>query len=1034
MIRAHILVCAGAGCLSSGAHALKGALAAELKKLGLDEEIRIVETGCMGPCDLGPVLLVHPDGTFYQCVTVAAVPKLVEEHLLKGRPYAKLMPKKGVAAEIVTTMRDFAFFSNQQQIVMENCGLIDAESIEEYIARDGYAALGKVLTSMKPEDVIEEIKASGLRGRGGAGFPTGVKWELMRKATGWPKYVICNADEGDPGAFMNRAVLEGDPHRVLEGMAIGAYAMGANRGFIYIRAEYPLAIKRLHIAIDQAYKYGLLGKNLFESGFDFDLEIRIGAGAFVCGEETALMRSIEGRRGQPQPRPPFPAQRGLWGRPSNINNVETWACVPLIIQRGAKWFASIGTERTKGTKVFALAGKIKNTGLVEVPFGTTLREVIFDIGGGVPNNKRFKGVQTGGPSGGIIPEEFLDTPIEYETLQKLGSIMGSGGMIVMDEDACMVDVARFFMEFCCDESCGKCPPCRVGTRHMLNMLEHVCRGAGELADLEKLESLAMVVKEASLCGLGQTAPNLVLTTLKYFRDEYEEHIRERRCRAGVCESLFLSPCENSCPLHMNIPGYLQLIIEDRLEDAFEMVVLDNPLPASTGRVCQHPCENRCRRATVDSAINMREVHRYIADTMFDKVNMDELVDRIRARKMADTGKRIAVVGAGPAGLTAAFYTALLGHNVTVYESAAEPGGMLRYALPEYRLPRQTLASELALIKGLGVKFICNVALGRDLTLEKLTADHDAVFLSIGTWEEQNSGVPGRELEGVYPALEFLNAIARGEKIKIGKKVVVIGGGNAAIDSARTALRLGAEVSIVYRRSKEDMPAIVQETEEALEEGAKLITLAAPVRVLGEDGRVAGLEVAKTVLGKFDSSGRRTPVVTNETYVIPCDMIIEAIGEKVEGEVTKKLGIETSRNGNIKVNQWTLQTSNPKVYAGGDVVTGAANVTTAMAYGKKAAAAIDKQLMGIDRFRQLWRDIKYDMTLPPHSQGGPRNEGKIISVEERRHSFSPVSQTFSAWEAKSEALRCLRCDIKETPQESGAPEVAAEHIASSKNRW
>ncbi|MGA2852556.1 MAG: NADH-quinone oxidoreductase subunit NuoF [Verrucomicrobiota bacterium] len=560
MIRAHILVCAGAGCISSGGHALKDVLAAELKKRGLDGEIKIVETGCMGPCDLGPVMLVHPEGTFYQRVTALDVPKLVEEHFIKGRPYTKLLPKDDITANVVTTQRDFAFFAKQEKIVLENCGLIDAENIEEYIARDGYAALGKVLTSMKPEQVIAEIKASGLRGRGGAGFPTGVKWELMAKASATSKYVICNADEGDPGAFMNRAVLEGDPHRVLEGMAIGAYAMGANRGFIYIRAEYPLAIKRLNVAITQAYKHGLLGKNLFDTGYDFDIEIRIGAGAFVCGEETALMRSIEGRRGQPMPRPPFPAQRGLWGKPTNINNVETWATIKPIILKGAKWYASFGTEKTKGTKVFALAGKIRNTGLAEVPYGTTLREIIFGIGGGIPKDKKFKAVQTGGPSGGVIPEQHLDERVDYEALQKLGSIMGSGGLVVMDEDSCMVDVARFFMEFCCDESCGKCPPCRVGTRQMLNILDRICAGEAELADIEKLESLATVVRDASLCGLGQTAPNPVLTTLRYFRDEYLAHVVEKRCPARVCRELLefrineencvgCSLCARGCPVH-----------------------------------------------------------------------------------------------------------------------------------------------------------------------------------------------------------------------------------------------------------------------------------------------------------------------------------------------------------------------------------------------------------------------------------------------------------------------------------------------------
>jgi NADP-reducing hydrogenase subunit HndC len=560
MIRTHVLVCTGTGCTSSGSLATRDALLAELKKHGLDNEIEIVETGCMGRCDLGPVSLVHPDGTFYKNVLAAEVPKLVEEHFLKGRPYKKLLPEDPTTHNAVLTQADFTFFNRQLRIVRDNCGVIDPENIEEYIARDGYLALGKVLTEMKPEQVITEIKASSLRGRGGAGFPTGKKWEIMRKASDFPKYVVCNADEGDPGAFMNRSVLEGDPHSVIEGMAIGAYAMGASRGFVYIRAEYGLAVKRLHIAIEQAYKYGFLGKQLFGTNFDFDVEVRIGAGAFVCGEETALMRSVEGRRGQPQPRPPFPAQRGLWGKPTNINNVETWATIRPIMLKGAKWFASIGTEKTKGTKVFCLAGKINNTGVAELPYGTTLREMIFEVGGGIPNGKKFKAVQTGGPSGGVIPEQHIDEPIDYESLQKLGSIMGSGGLVVMDEDSCMVDVARFFLEFCCDESCGKCPPCRVGTRQMLNILDRISKGEGEPDDIGKLQDLAAMVKDTSLCGLGQTAPNPVLTTLRYFRQEYEAHIHDKRCPAQVCRDLLsftinqekcvgCSVCARSCPVN-----------------------------------------------------------------------------------------------------------------------------------------------------------------------------------------------------------------------------------------------------------------------------------------------------------------------------------------------------------------------------------------------------------------------------------------------------------------------------------------------------
>jgi NADH-quinone oxidoreductase subunit F len=986
-------------------------LASELKKHGLDREVQMIVTGCMGPCDLGPVVLVHPDGTFYQRVTALDVPELVEEHFIKGRPCQRLLPKDEISANVITTQRDFAFMARQTKIILENCGLIDAEKIDEYIGRDGYAALGKVLTEMPPEKVITEIKASGLRGRGGAGFPVGVKWELLYKAPGPQKYIICNADEGDPGAFMNRAVLEGDPHRVIEGMVIGGYAMGASRGFIYIRAEYPLAIKRLQIAIKQAYEYGLLGKNLFEKDFNFDLELRIGAGAFVCGEETALMRSIEGRRGQPQPRPPFPAQRGLWGRPSSINNVETWAAVPVIIRRGASWYTQFGTEKTKGTKVFALAGKIKNTGLAEVPFGTTLQEVIFEIGGGIPGGKMFKAVQTGGPSGGVVPIQHLDTPLDYDTLQKLGSIMGSGGLVVMDEDSCMVDVARFFLEFCCDESCGKCPPCRVGTKQMLNLLEKICRGEGTLADLDQLQDLCNVVRDASLCGLGQTAPNPVLTTLRYFRHEYEQHIREHRCVAGVCGNLQLSPCENTCPLNMNIPAFLQLLKEDRIEDAFEQVVMDNPLPSSTGRVCQHPCEIRCRRAGTDGAINMRETHRYIGDVMYANGGDKKILQRILKRKKAPTGKKIAIIGAGPAGLSAAFYLSLLGHKVTVYEKAASAGGMLRYALPEYRLPKKVVDKEIALIRGAGVQFKFKAALGKTLKLDKLAKENDAVFLALGTWEEQALGVPGDDAKGLYSSLAFLNDTSGGKKTRLGEKVLVIGGGNSAIDAARTAMRQGANVTIVYRRSRGEMPAIPDEVEQALEEGVQLVTMAAPLRLMtNSSGKLTGLEVAKTVPGKYDAKGRRAPVVTKDTYIIPCDAIIKAIGEKADGKLTKALGLDTTSWGTIKVDPWTLQTSNPKVYAGGDYVTGAANVATAMGAGKKAAKTIDRALTGLDRFEELWPKFEFDNTIPPSSQGGPRNPARHLPAAERNGNIE-VSPTFTEWQAKAECLRCLRCDIK-----------------------
>ncbi|MBI3946504.1 MAG: NADH-quinone oxidoreductase subunit NuoF [Armatimonadetes bacterium] len=556
--RSTVLLCAGGGCISCGCLPVREAMEAELKRRNLADEVRVVQTGCVGSCDLGPVLIVYPDEVFYQKVSPGDVPKLVDEHFLKGRVFERLLVKSAETDNLIATQREFAFFNKQVKIVLENCGVIDPENIEEYVARGGYLALGQVISERTPEWVIEELKKSGLRGRGGAGFPAGTKWDFVRKAPGERKYVVCNADEGDPGAFMDRSVLEGDPHRVLEAMAIAGFAASADQGYIYVRAEYPLAIRRTRRAIQQAREAGFLGRNLFESSFSFDIDIRVGAGAFVCGEETALLASIEGKRGIPRPRPPFPAVSGLWGKPTLINNVETYACIVPIITRGGDWYASIGTEKSKGTKVFALAGKIRNTGLVEVPMGTTLREIVYDIGGGVPNGRKFKAAQTGGPSGGCIPAEHLDIPMDYESLAKVGSIVGSGGLIIMDEDSCMVDVAKFFMEFCTDESCGKCPPCRVGTRQIYGLLDKITKGEARIEDLHLLEELCGMVKESSLCGLGQTAPNPVLSTLRYFRDEYLEHIVDRRCPAKVCPSLIrysideaactgCSLCARNCP-------------------------------------------------------------------------------------------------------------------------------------------------------------------------------------------------------------------------------------------------------------------------------------------------------------------------------------------------------------------------------------------------------------------------------------------------------------------------------------------------------
>ena len=566
MIRAHVLCCGGTGCTSSGSPKIQAAFQSEIEKNGLAEEVKVVQTGCFGLCALGPVVIVYPDGTFYSNVTETDVAEIVSEHLLKGRVVERLVYNDTGDLAVDTdaahaSLNDTAFYRSQLRVALRNCGVINPENIDEYIALDGYAALGKVLTEMTPDEVIQTILDSGLRGRGGAGFPTGMKWKFASGNRGQvQKYVCCNADEGDPGAFMDRSILEGDPHALIEAMAIAAYAIGADEGYVYVRAEYPIAVHRLNTAIEQAREMGLLGKDIFGTGFNFDMQIRLGAGAFVCGEETALMTSIEGNRGEPRPRPPFPAVKGLFGQPTVLNNVETYANIPQIILKGAEWFTSMGTEKSKGTKVFALGGKIQNTGLVEIPMGTTLREVVEEIGGGIPNGKKFKAAQTGGPSGGCIPAHLIDTPIDYDNLLAIGSMMGSGGLIVMDEDTCMVDLARFFLDFTVDESCGKCTPCRVGTKRLLEILDKIIAGNGEMEDLDRLEELSNYIKSASLCGLGQTAPNPVLSTLRYFRDEYVAHIVDKKCPAGVCKSLLqfkIDPvkckgctlCARKCPVN-----------------------------------------------------------------------------------------------------------------------------------------------------------------------------------------------------------------------------------------------------------------------------------------------------------------------------------------------------------------------------------------------------------------------------------------------------------------------------------------------------
>ncbi len=1003
--RTHLLLCGGTACHASGSVAVKEALQNEIVKRGLDQEVRVIETGCNGFCAQGPVMVVQPEGIFYQKLKPEDMPELVEEHLLKGRPVKRLFYVEPASFETIPGLNEIPFFSKQLLRVLKNRGVLDPEKIDEYIARDGYRGAARALVEMTPEQIIQEMEKSGLRGRGGAGFPTFLKWKFANQSPGDVKYMLCNADEGDPGAFMDRSVLEADPHAVLEGMVIGARAIGAHQGFIYCRAEYPLALRRLDIAIRQARDYGLLGEDILGSGFDFDLEVYMGAGAFVCGEETALMHSIEGKRGMPRPRPPFPAQQGLWKKPSVLNNVETLANVPQIILNGGDWYASVGTEGSKGTKVFALSGAVNNIGLVEVPMGTSLKDIIYEIGGGIPDNKAFKAVQLGGPSGGCVPAHLLDTVTDYEDIAKVGAIMGSGGMIVMDETTCMVDMARFFIDFCQEESCGKCTPCREGTKRMLEILNRITQGKGELKDIDELEELSAFIKSSALCGLGQTAPNPVLSTLQYFRDEYEDHIIEKRCKAGVCADLVKAKCINACPVGQNVPGYLSLVGEGRYEEAIALIYQDNPLPGVCGRVCAHPCMSVCLRGQTDEALSIPKIKRFAAD-MARKNGVT-----IKVEKAAPKGQKVAIIGGGPGGLAAAYHLALMGYDPTIFEELPHLGGMLRYGIPSYRLPRDIIEQEVDFILSMGEVAKTGVRVGRDISMEKLQEKFDAVFLAVGAHVSSSIRIPGDDLEGVKGGAEFLRQLELGVAPDVGEKVAVIGGGNVAIDVARSCRRVGAEVTLLYRRERKDMPADEEEIEDSIEEGIVLKELVAPKSIAQNNGRLA-LTLDECELKAYDRSGRRSPVpidgcVLSEEY----DTIFSAIGQKPDLSFTAALDVQW---GTVKADRYTLATNLPGVFAGGDAVLGPAYVVDALAHGKRAARAIDQYLSrkrGDKPCAEAPRKIDVTMKVPEETIKQARALMPKLGADERVKDFREVELGFDEETAKKECGRCLRCDVK-----------------------
>ncbi|UCG93521.1 MAG: FAD-dependent oxidoreductase [candidate division WOR-3 bacterium] len=1022
----HLLVCAGTGCVAGGSFEIKKLLEEEIAKTKLQDEVAVISTGCNGFCERGPIVVVQPDGIFYQRLRKEDIPFLVQEHFLKGRPVQKLMYIPPAEEKPIPKMMDIGFFKHQRLIVLRNRGRIDPENIDEYIAFDGYRALEKALSTMKPGEIIDEIKRSGLRGRGGAGFPTSLKWERCRAAKGDVKYIVCNADEGDPGAFMDRSVLEADPHAVIEGMTIGARAIGAYKGFIYVRTEYPLAVKRIKIALEQAEKYGLLGDDILGTGFNFSIDVVRGAGAFVSGEETSLLAAIEGRIGVPKQRPPYPVQKGLWRKPTNINNVETWANVPQIILRGAQWYAEIGTEGSKGTKIFSLVGKINNTGLVEVPMGISLKEIIYDIGGGTQKSKKFKAVQTGGPSGGCIPQQLLELTIDYESLTEAGSMMGSGGMIVMDEDTCMVDVAKYFMNFLRNESCGKCLSCREGTQRMWEILDKITKGEGTMEDLQVLEELAQAVKDASMCGLGQTAANPVLSTMRYFKDEYIAHIKYKKCPAVVCKQIISSPCQHTCPIDTEAPQYIAYIARGEFKKAYDIILKDNPLLGVCSRVCHHPCEAKCRAGQGGDPIAIRALKRFAIEYGNGR--------KKKHAKKRPTGKKVAIIGSGPSGLMAAYHLAHRGYSPTIFEALPVIGGMLRVGIPEYRLPRDVLEEDIARVINAGVEIKANKKFGKDVTVKDLfDTEYKALYISIGAHKSIKLAIPHEDAAGVIPSMEFLTQIHCGRKVSIGKRVGVIGGGNSAVDAARVAHRLpGVEkVTIIYRRTRGEMPAYKEEVDAAIEEGIGIHFLAAPTRVITKDDRVIGIECIRMELGDVDKSGRRRPIPIKESeFTIDLDTLIPAISEQPDISCLEEdHEFELTGWNTFVVDTESFATNIPGVFAGGDAIRGPSTVVEAMADGKRAAEAIDKYIKG--------EEIKFDYFVTrPSTYVEPvqltveealetlRQETKKIVSEKREKNFKEVDLGFDKKSATREAKRCLRCDLEVRP----AKEEVKDHDA------
>jgi len=1029
-----LVLCAGTGGQASGSNEVMRHIKRYIIEHNLHDKINLRITGCLGFCEMDPFIVVEPGNHLYPKIALQDIPRIIEA-AIRGKVIEELLYREPDNPLCFRSQHEIPFFKNQTRIILGKNQELDPIRINHYIRGGGYAAFEKVVSNPDPLWIINEIKKAELRGRGGAGFPTGQKWEMARKSGihSIKNFIICNADEGDPGAYMDRSLLEGNPHLIIEGIIIAGIAIGATHGYIYVRSEYPLALKHILIALRQARDLGILGENILGTGINFNIEIVRGAGAFVCGEETALIKSIEGQMGQPRQRPPYPVDKGVWGYPTCINNVETLANIPVIIGMGASNFTKTGIPGNRGTKIFSLVGKIKNTGLVEVPLGTTIREIIYDIGGGPPGKAEIKAIQTGGPSGGCIPSTMFDLPIDYESLDKAGSIMGSGGMIVMDENTCMVDVAKYFTNFLQEESCGKCSTCREGTQRMYEILNNITEGKGKPEDIQTLKELGKVIKDVSLCGLGQSAPNPMLATLRYFMHEYIEHVEKKKCRAIVCKEIISSPCQYTCPIDTEVPVYVSLIAQQRYTEALKIIKDKNPFASVLARVCHHPCENKCKAGDGGDPVAIKDLKRFVTDYGIK----NQLLTSTEASKQTN-GIKVAIIGSGPAGLTCGFYLAKKTYQVTVFEKASVIGGMLALGIPEYRLPRKILETDLNYIKSIGMEIRTNTALGKDFTLDSLFNEgYKAVFIATGSHQSVKLKIPGENAKGVLSGMKVLSALNLGNRAEIGKRVGIIGGGNTAVDAARRVLRSEGvamvdtarstlrttepdSVTIFYRRTIEEIPAYLEEVKGALTEGIKIEYLTAPRKIITQDGNLKGCEFIRMKMGDLDESGRRRPVpIEGSEFTVELDTLIVSISENPDISFLENEGLEFSKWNTLMNDPETCRTNRPGVLAGGDLVTGPNTVVDAVASGKTAASSIDQYLNGkeikreytITRPSQYIEPVEFSEEEMDALSTARRPEMPVLSPEKRKYNLKEVNKGLTEEQAIREARRCLRCDLE-----------------------